>query len=147
MPNYNFIENKDTLKFSFATNSKYKLVEVNHKRRFNRYELFVLAIQATQWAVCKIKARSNIEVPESSISTEESLIPAPFQEETTDNHDLVQIDEDLLHLDDPNGGVIELDGKHGDIKDEIELEEEEDDSSRGSMTRGSGRTGRIRGRG
>nr|GMD58980.1 uncharacterized protein LOC109179592 [Ipomoea batatas] len=99
------------------------------------------------WAVCKIKAKSNVEVPESSISTEESLIPAPLQEETTDNHDLVQIDEDPLHLDDPSGGVIEPDGEHSDIEDEIELEEEINYSSRDSMTRGGSRAGRIRGHG
>nr|GLL45078.1 uncharacterized protein LOC109179592 [Ipomoea trifida] len=140
----------DPTSVGMKVHSKYKLVEVNHKRRLNRYEPFVLAMQAAQvyyctypslrrdkldwWAVCKIKARSNVEVPESSISTEDSLIPPPFQEETTDNHDLVQIDEDLLHLDDPNGGVIELDGEHGDIEDEIELEEEIDDSSSDSVT-------------
>nr|GMC79747.1 uncharacterized protein LOC110608905 [Ipomoea batatas] len=140
----------DPTSVGMKVHPKYKLVEVNHKRRFNLYEPFVLAMQAAQvyyctypslrrdkfdwWAVCKIKARSNVEVPESSISTEESVIPAPFQEETTGNHDLVQIDdEDPLHLDDPNGGVLELDGEHGDIEDEIELEEEIDDSSRDSV--------------
>nr|GMD70570.1 uncharacterized protein LOC109179592 [Ipomoea batatas] len=139
----------DPTSVGMKVHSKYKLVEVNHKRRFNRYEPFILAMQAAQvyyctypslrrdkldwWAVCKIKARSNVEVPESSISTEDSLIPAPFQEETTDNHELVQIDEDPLHLDDPNGGVIELDGEHGDIEDEIELEEEIDDSTSDSV--------------
>nr|GMC46880.1 uncharacterized protein LOC109179592 [Ipomoea batatas] len=110
----------DPTSVGMKVHSKYKLVEVNHKRRFNRYEPFVLAMQAAQvyyctypslrrdkldwWAVCKIKARSNVEILESSISTEDSLISAPFQEETTDNHDLVQIDEDPLHLDDPNSG-------------------------------------------
>nr|GMC69389.1 uncharacterized protein LOC109179592 [Ipomoea batatas] len=153
----------DPTSVGMKVHPKYKLVEVNHKRRFNLYEPFVLAMQAAQvyyctypslrhdkfdwWAVCKIKARSNVEVPESSISTEVSVIPAPFQEETTGNHDLVQIDdEDPLHLDDPNGGVLELDGEHGDIEDEIEFEEEIDDSSRDSMTRG-GRVGSTRGRG
>nr|GLL19544.1 uncharacterized protein LOC109149905 [Ipomoea trifida] len=156
----------DPTSVGMKVHPKYKLVEVNHKRRFNRYEPFVLAMQAAQvyyctypslrrdkldwWAVCKIKARSNVEIPESSISAEESLIPAPFQEETTDNHDLVQIDEDPLHLDDPNGGVIELDGEHGDIEDEIELEEEIDDSSGDSVIGDSdngGSVGSTRGRG
>nr|GMD54464.1 uncharacterized protein LOC109179592 [Ipomoea batatas] len=114
----------DPTSVSMKVHPMYKLVEVNHKRRFNRYDW---------WAVCKIKARSNVEVHESSISTEESLIPAPFQEETTDNHDLIQIDEDPLHLDDPNGAVIELDGEHGDIEDETELEEEIDYSSGDSI--------------
>nr|GMC47958.1 uncharacterized protein LOC109179592 [Ipomoea batatas] len=107
----------DPTSVGMKVHPKYKLVEVNHKRRFNHYEPFVLTMQAAQvyyctypslrrdkldwWPVCKIKSRSNVEVPESSISTEESLIPAPFKEETTDNHDLVQIDEDPLHLDDP----------------------------------------------
>nr|GMC60642.1 uncharacterized protein LOC109168299 [Ipomoea batatas] len=138
----------DPTTVGMKVHSQYKLVEVNHKRRFNRYEPFVLAMQAAQvyyctypslrrdnldwWAVCKIKARSEVEVPESSISSEESLIPPPFQEEITDNHDLMQIDEDPSHLNDPNGGVIQLDGKHGDNEDELELEEETDDKSRGS---------------
>nr|GMC63030.1 uncharacterized protein LOC109179592 [Ipomoea batatas] len=138
----------DPTTVGMKVHSQYKLVEVNHKRRFNRYEPFVLAMQAAQvyyctypslrrdkldwWAVCKIKARSEVEVPESSISSEESLIPPPFQEEITDNHDLMQIDEDPSHLNDPNGGVIQLDGEHGDNEDELELEEETDDKSRGS---------------
>nr|GLL21135.1 uncharacterized protein LOC109179592 [Ipomoea trifida] len=139
----------DPTTVGMKVHSQYKLVEVNHKRRFNRYEPFVLAMQAAQvyyctypslrrdkldwWAVCKIKARSEVEVPESSISSEESLIPPPFQEEITDNHDLMQIDEDPSHLNDPNGGVIQLDGEHGDNEDELELEEETDDSSRDSV--------------
>nr|GMD28243.1 uncharacterized protein LOC109179592 [Ipomoea batatas] len=139
----------DPTTVGMKVHSQYKLVEVNHKRRFNRYEPFVLAMQAAQvyyctypslrrdkldwWAVCKIKARSEVEVPESSISSEESLIPPPFQEEITYNHDLMQIDEDPSHLNDPNGGVIQLDGEHGDNEDELELEEETDDSSRDSV--------------
>nr|GLL40098.1 uncharacterized protein LOC109179592 [Ipomoea trifida] len=131
----------DPTSVGMKVHPKYKLVEVNHKRRFNRYDW---------WAVCKIKARSNVEVHESSISTEESLIHAPFQEETTDNHDLVQIDEDPLDFDDPNGAVIELDGEHGDIEDETELEEEIDYSSGYSIIGDSdngGRAGSTRGRG
>nr|GMD88460.1 uncharacterized protein LOC109179592 [Ipomoea batatas] len=139
----------DPTNVGMKVHSQYKLVEVNHKRRFNRYEPFVLAVQACQvyyctypslrrdkldwWAVCKIKARSKVEVPESSISSEESLVPTPFQEEITENQDLMQIDKDPSHLNDPNGGVIELDGEHGDNEDELELEEETDDSSRGSV--------------
>nr|GMD05945.1 uncharacterized protein LOC109149905 [Ipomoea batatas] len=116
----------DPTTVGMKVHSQYKLVEVNHKRRFNRYEPFVLAI-------------SEVEVP------------APFQEEITDNHDLMQIDEDPSHLNDPNGGVVELDGEHGDNEDELELEEETDDSSRGSVIGDSdnvgSRTGRIRGGG
>nr|GMD61463.1 uncharacterized protein LOC109179592 [Ipomoea batatas] len=139
----------DPTNVGMKVHSQYKLVEVNHKRRFNRYEPFVLAVQACQvyyctypslrrdkldwWAVCEIKARSKVEVPESSISSEESLVPTPFQEEITENQDLMQIDKDPSHLNDPNGGVIELDGEHGDNEDELELEEETDDSSRGSV--------------
>nr|GMD52480.1 uncharacterized protein LOC109179592 [Ipomoea batatas] len=151
----------DPTNVGMKVHSQYKLVEVNHKRRFNRYEPFVLAVQACQvyyctypslcrdkldwWAVCKIKARSEVEVPESSISSEESLVATPFQEEITENQDLMQIDEDPSHLNDPNGGVIELDGEHGDNEDELELEEETD--TQVEMTRGGSSTGRIRGRG
>ncbi|XP_043814060.1 uncharacterized protein LOC122723981 [Manihot esculenta] len=58
--------------------SKYKLIDVNHKRSFNRYEPFVLGVQAIQviytpypslkrdkiewWATVKVKARSVIQL-------------------------------------------------------------------------------------
>ena len=57
--------------------TKFNLVEINHKKRYMKYEPFVLAQQASQvyyasypslkrdkadwWAVCKTKARRKIE--------------------------------------------------------------------------------------
>ena len=66
---------------------------MNRKRRFRRYELFVLAVQADQvyfcnypslrhdksdwWFVFKIKARSIVDVAEMTKTNEKS----PFQED------------------------------------------------------------------
>ena len=62
----------------------YKLVDINHRWQFNKYEPFVLADQTAQvyycpypskqrdranwWVVSKVKPRSVIEIPESSKS-------------------------------------------------------------------------------
>ena len=80
-----------TLNRGMNIDKKYKLVEVNTRRRFHKYEPFVLAAQAVQvyfctypsknrnranWeAVCKVKARGNIDMPESS--TADVIVP-PF---------------------------------------------------------------------
>lgn len=120
----------------------YKLVDVNHKRRFNRYEPFVLALQASQvyystyptiarskpdwWAVCKIKPRSNVEVPKSANTNQQSAISPPFQEEELENHEPVRIDEDPGYLDDPEGRVIEMDDQDVESDTEDELQSEDD---------------------
>lgn len=61
-----------------SVHPQFKLVSVNHRRRYNKYEPFVLATQASQvfyceypskksskkdwWEACKIKARPIVEV-------------------------------------------------------------------------------------
>ncbi|XP_039118907.1 uncharacterized protein LOC120255075 [Dioscorea cayenensis subsp. rotundata] len=76
---------------------EYKLVDVNQNRFFNKYEPFVLAIQATQvnyttypslkrdkvdWlAVFKVKARYTVELPKQSCATTSTSMEAPFQQD------------------------------------------------------------------
>ena len=113
---------------------QYNLIEVNHKRSFNRYESFVLAIQATQvnyttypslrhdkldwWVVFRIKARSIVEFPE----VREIIVlscDAPFQQDEMEVPS-IQIDTDDAQqsLNDPNGTLIEIDDEN--VKDEEE---------------------------
>nr|GMC46804.1 uncharacterized protein LOC109149905 [Ipomoea batatas] len=65
----------DPTSVGMKVHSKYKLVEVNHKRRFNRYEPFVLAMQAAQSpgsigspADLPISSPSNSNAPPTSSS-------------------------------------------------------------------------------
>ncbi|KAH6777727.1 hypothetical protein C2S51_009039 [Perilla frutescens var. frutescens] len=84
---------------------EYKLVNVNHRRRYNKYDPFVLAKQAIQvyyssypslarsssewWAVCKIKGRANIEVPYDAL-----IISPPFQEDELTSFSPINIDDE-----------------------------------------------------
>ena len=89
---------------------RYKLVDVHDKKRFNKYEPFVLAVQASQvyyceysgrtgprmdWkAVCKIKARAQIDIPASPSN---DVIEPAFQND--DNDVIIEAvvgDEDVL---------------------------------------------------
>ena len=119
----------------------YSLVEVNQSRRFNRYEPFILAMQAcqvyyvpypslrraqTDWiAVCKIKARAVVEMPELSKKTS-SMSELAFQDNEINLHQIEVVeDNDLGLLNDPNGGDIGSDV--GDDEFESESEDEDDD--------------------
>ena len=100
----------------------FKLVSINHTRKYNKYEPFVLANQATQvyycsypsmnqvkkdwWEVCKVKARSKVELPNPTTST----IEPPFQEDEMlvpllDMNLAIGDDTPILH---PNGGMIDI---------------------------------------
>ncbi|KAH0657643.1 hypothetical protein KY289_026391 [Solanum tuberosum] len=137
--------------------NQYKLVDVNHRRRFKKYEPFILAMQATQvcymsypstkrdkddWlAVLKVKPRDVIESPdEGGIKVVESNLP--FQVEEVEVHEIdmnIIVDEDIpLH--DPNGETIEMAEPinedllldHHELQEEItedegETEEEDDE--------------------
>ena len=100
----------------------YSLVEVNQSRRFNKYEPFILAMKACQvyyvpypslrraqmdWiAVCKIKARAVVEMPELSKKTS-SMLKLAFQDNEINLHQIEVVeDNDLGLLNDPNGGDI-----------------------------------------
>ncbi|KAM3199828.1 hypothetical protein P3L10_032188 [Capsicum annuum] len=134
---------------------RYKLVEINHRRRYKKYDPFIFAMQATQvcyvpypskkkdkedWlVVLKVKPRNVIELPvEEVVITSE--LNVPFQVEEVEVHEIdmsVSVDEDIL-LNDPNGVVLEMneplnDGlfeEHHEIQDgstEEEYETEEED--------------------
>ncbi|XP_055824120.1 uncharacterized protein LOC129892559 [Solanum dulcamara] len=102
---------------------QYKLVDINHRRRYKKYEPFILAMQATQvcympypskkkdridWAaVLKVKPRNIVELPDEEVATTSEL-NVPFQVEEVEVHEInvdVSIDENVL-LHDLNGDVI-----------------------------------------
>ncbi|KAL6575802.1 hypothetical protein OROHE_000783 [Orobanche hederae] len=139
---------------------RYNLVDINHKRRFNGYEPFVLCTQAEQvcyctypslkqdkvdwWAVFKVRPRSSVPLIESSI-------PPSFQEETIEAHDPLEVDYDQVILQDPSGAVIELPYELSDTEDDFELDTdsdtEDDIEDDGSMPRSNQTRGSISGRG
>ncbi|KAM3374327.1 hypothetical protein P3S68_013041 [Capsicum galapagoense] len=78
---------------------RYKLVDINHRRRYKKYEPFILAMQATQ--VCYVPYPSKKKDKEDCV---------PFQVEEVEVHEIdmsVSVDEDIL-FHDPNGGVLEM---------------------------------------
>ncbi|KAM3395423.1 hypothetical protein P3S68_004429 [Capsicum galapagoense] len=129
---------------------RYKLADINHRRRYKKYESFILAMQATEvcyvpypskkkdkkdWlAVLKVKPQNVIELPvEEVVITLE--LNVPFQVEKVEVHEIdmsIFVDEDIL-LHDPNGGVLEMneplnDGlfeEHHEIQDGCTEEEHE----------------------
>ncbi|XP_050238240.2 uncharacterized protein LOC126687726 [Mercurialis annua] len=94
---------------------RYNIVDVNHRRRYNKYEPFILAEQSDQvhylpypskkrdkkdwWAVCKIKARSELDMPETTV-------PA-FQDDSAKHPLDVITNDDPTNLVDPNGEADE----------------------------------------
>ena len=123
---------------------QYKLVDINHTRRYASDESFVLAMQASQvyyveypslrrhnrawWAVCKIQARGVIELPnESRASTVE-----PFQEQEIETEPFAVISEsESIQLQDPSAELIDIcdDDLQSDNEEELlsETEAENDD--------------------
>ena len=104
---------------------KYKLVDVNTRSRFGKYEPFILAMQEIQVcyvpypsmrknkddyvSVLKIKPRDIVELPEGEVATTESNLP--YQVEEVEAHEIdldLSIDENIL-LHDPYGVSIEMD--------------------------------------
>ncbi|KAH0717853.1 hypothetical protein KY285_013884 [Solanum tuberosum] len=115
-----------TMDVGVKRHNQYKLVDINHRRRYKKYEPFILAMQATQvcyvpypskkkdkddWAaVLKDKPRNVIELPNEEVATV-SEVNVSFQVEEVEVHEIdmtVFIDEKIL-LNDPNGDVIEID--------------------------------------
>ncbi|XP_057990582.1 uncharacterized protein LOC131172963 [Hevea brasiliensis] len=124
---------------------KYKLMDINHKRSLNRYEPFVLAIQATQvnysiypslkcdkddwWAVFKIKVSSVIDLPEQVNVTTPPAREEPFQEDEMEVP-LIQIDDDddqQQYLNDQNGVLVEINEEDVEDEEELELDSESDE--------------------
>ncbi|KAG8635139.1 hypothetical protein MANES_17G119950v8 [Manihot esculenta] len=109
---------------------QYRIVDINNKRRYSKYEPFVLASQAIQviyasypskrrdkndwWAVMKVKGRPVVEVSQTSSKTYE-----PFQEDDLDYAEVNMDDINQQHcLNDPSGGMTE-------IHDDVSTEEDE----------------------
>jgi hypothetical protein len=82
---------------------RYKLVEVNHKRKYQKYDPFVLAHQAGQvyyatypsttkerdhwWATFKTKARSQIDAPIDITFFQESVVSGEIMMDVANDHD------------------------------------------------------------
>ncbi|XP_055962322.1 uncharacterized protein LOC126687685 [Mercurialis annua] len=97
------------------SNKKYNMVDINNRKRYNKYEPFILAEQADQvhylpypskrrdkinwWAVCRIKARSELDMPEG-------IIPA-FQDDIEENPLIVAIEDNPTYLADQTGEAEE----------------------------------------
>ncbi|XP_050223125.1 uncharacterized protein LOC126673168 [Mercurialis annua] len=104
-----------TKKVGMLAHPRYNIVDVNHRKRYNKYEPFILAEQSDQvhylpypskrrdkkdwWAVCKIKARSEIDMPATTV-------PA-FQDDSADHLLDVITNEEPTNLVDPNGEADE----------------------------------------
>ncbi|KAK4726786.1 hypothetical protein R3W88_031703 [Solanum pinnatisectum] len=129
-----------TMDVGVKMHNQYKLVDINHCRRYKKDEPFILAMQATRvcyvsypskkkdkddWAaVLKVKPRNVIELPNEQVTTVSEL-NVPFQIEEVEVHEIdmiVSVDENIL-LNDPNGGVIKMDepidGEEEEFEDDI----------------------------
>ncbi|KAJ9173753.1 hypothetical protein P3X46_016860 [Hevea brasiliensis] len=102
----------------------YNLVDINHKKRLNKYEPFILASQAEQvvyipypslrrdkadwYAVCKVKPRAIIVMPQINVT--EPIPDQAFQNEAVQilQIDTEVADEQIGPLDDPSGEPLEL---------------------------------------
>ena len=131
---------------------QYKLVDVKSGRVFNKYEPFILAVQAAQvyfasyptlkrnvndWlAVCKIKARGIVEVPKSNACLLSDMMA--FQENVSDQHGIdAALDDRHQSLNDENGSFVYMDNieieKNAELAlqiedgEDIDVEQEFDD--------------------
>lgn len=74
------------------------------------------------WAVCKIKSRPSVEVPDIS------SLPQPFQDDEHDSLHLPPFDDDL-DTSHPDGGIIEMEGGYEDgdeVSEEVEFSSDDD---------------------
>jgi hypothetical protein len=132
---------------------QYNLVEINQRRRFNKFEPFILAMQATQvcyvpypslkrdktdWlAVCKVKPRGWMDSPKKEIGQTNDIA---FQENEGETIEIAgNADESFITLRDENveyGDILEINSDN-DEDENIEPEfvsssstnEDEDDNS------------------
>ncbi|XP_050207480.1 uncharacterized protein LOC126656899 [Mercurialis annua] len=108
-----------TKKVGMIVHPRYNIVDVNHRKRYNKYEPFILAEQSDQvhylpypskkrdkkdwWAVCKIKARSELDMPKTTVpafqdDSEEYPLDVITNDEPTNLVDLNgEADEAALH--------------------------------------------------
>ena len=130
-----------TLNIGTRVHPKYNIVEVNHRRRFNKYEPFVLAQQATQvyycpyprlrcdrvdwWVVNKIKAQTIVEIPQSSRIIHLPPEAQPFQEDAMQFHEIEVVSDEPMSLVDLDGAVIQIDSNsETKMENETEFESE-----------------------
>ncbi|XP_057774691.1 uncharacterized protein LOC130993686 [Salvia miltiorrhiza] len=128
-----------------SIDTDFKLVSLNHTRRYRKYDPFVLASQVVQvfycpypstnqskknwWSACKVNARSKVEV---STAASTSTLDQPFQEEVVTimpTHTSVGIEQPLLLH--PLGGVVEIedDDEAEDDDSPLTSNDSDDDSS------------------
>ena len=130
-----------TLNIGTRVHPKYNIVEVNHRRKFNKYERFVLAQQETQvyycpypsfrrdradwWVVNKIKAQAIVEIPQSSRIIRPPPEAQPFQDDDMKFHAMEVASNEPMSLVNPNGAVIQIDlESKTEMEDESEFESE-----------------------
>ena len=118
----------------------YNLVDINHKRRFNKNEPFILAMQACQvyytpypslkrdksdwWAVCKVKSRPFIGAPTTDLAFQEDDI--------TDSPISPVVEVDIAGpLNDPTGMLVHMledeEGQPSGNEDEFDFYSESND--------------------
>ncbi|GAB2287573.1 hypothetical protein Dimus_037939 [Dionaea muscipula] len=107
----------------------YNLVEINHKKKYMKYEPFVLAQQAGQvyftaypskkndkrdwWAVCKVKERGAIDGPPQTYQEEVIEMPSQIATIVDEPNSLVHPDGEFINLED-----VEVDDGDGDAEDD-----------------------------
>jgi len=128
------------LKRGCNVHRQYGIFEINHKRRFDKYEPFVLAQQAQQvyfteyaskkkekanwWVVCKTKARSTINALELAYQDDEVEVQC---ETSLDDVESAQVgEEEEIVVDDD---VDEQFGEEGEVlvDDDVNEQVEEED--------------------
>lgn len=125
---------------------QYKLVEVNHTRRYPKYDPFVLSYQVSQvyyapypslkrdkvqwWAVFKTKARSEVDAPNDLDFLQEETTNVPIvlsaPDEIPDYDCDPDVDGEEFHVDEWQEGESESDSTD-EIDEFVESEDEEDD--------------------
>lgn len=68
-----------------------------------------------------------MEVTKLTKISQQSAISPPIQEDDIDIHNPVPVDEDLVYMNDPDGGMIKIEDKEDDTGDELELEKNTED--------------------
>ncbi|KAK1362155.1 hypothetical protein POM88_046629 [Heracleum sosnowskyi] len=123
----------------------YNIVEVNQRKRLNLYEPFILAMQAVQvyfcgfpslkrdkkdWlAVCKIKARALVDLPQISESRQEA-----FQDDMPGHLNMIDTENIPTSLNEEEGNVVDLDDDEVSSEEETQYESEVEGSSETDVT-------------
>ena len=122
---------------------QYKLVDVKSGRVFNKYEPFILVVQAAQvyfasypalkrnvndWlVVCKIKARGIVEVPKSNACLPSDMMA--FQEDVSDQHGIdATLDDRHQSLNNENCSFMYMDNTEIEKNVELALQIEDDEA-------------------